>query len=331
MQALIVDDSIEKALIIQKILEKNLSLSSVIVSSAEAALEKLDMYSPLPQNTFSIILMDINLPGMNGIEVTKLIKSHPKCEDLPILMITSNNEEKYIDAAFNAGATDYINTTPIRQTELIARVNAALRLASEMERRKKREEELLETTKILNMMNRFLEKVSSHDPLTNLYNRRYFDQFLETEWENINRDKLPLSLLMIDIDFFKKYNDQYGHQAGDNVLKQFANVLSDVVTRSRDVVSRYGGEEFAVILPNTDNKGALHIAEAICKKIFEISIPHIHSQHNKVLTCSIGVATEYPVDWEKGKMERIIFKADKALYKAKGLGRNQSVFYDESN
>jgi diguanylate cyclase (GGDEF)-like protein len=331
MQALIVDDSIEKAQIIQKILEKNLSLSSVIVTSVEEALDKLDMYSPLPQNIFSLVLMDINLPGMNGIEGTKLIKSHPKYNDLPILMITSNIEEEYIDAAFNAGATDYINTTPIRQTELIARVSAALRLASEMERRKKREEELLETTKILNMMNRFLEKVSSHDPLTNLYNRRYFDQFLETEWENINRDKLPLSLLMIDIDFFKKYNDEYGHQAGDNVLKQFANLLSDVVTRSRDVVSRYGGEEFAVILPNTDNKGALHIAEAICKKIYEISIPHIHSQHNKVLTCSIGVATEYPADWEKGKMERIIFKADKALYKAKGLGRNQSVFYDESN
>ncbi|MCG9876397.1 MAG: diguanylate cyclase [Leptospiraceae bacterium] len=330
MRLLIVDDSVVKAQLIQKILSKNLSIDTEIVNSAETCLDKLKIESNKPILEYNLVLMDINLPGMNGIEVTKRIRAHEKYKDLPILMITSSNDDSFIDMAFNAGATDYINTTPIRQTELIARVNAALRLGSEMERRKKREEELLETTRILNMMNRYLENISSHDPLTNVYNRRYFDQFLESEWKNIPKSKEPLSLLMIDIDFFKSYNDEYGHQAGDSALKKFSNMLNEIVTRARDIVARYGGEEFAIILPRTNSKGAKHIADEICKKIYSLEIQHKHSPFSNFLTCSIGVATQYTESWLRDKQEEIILKADKALYKAKEKGRNQAIVYQES-
>ncbi|NCN08749.1 MAG: diguanylate cyclase [Leptospira sp.] len=330
MRLLIVDDSVVKAQIIQKILNNNLSIDTEIVSSAEECLDKLQINSSKPFMEYNLVLMDINLPGMNGIKVTKKIRSHEKYKDLPILMITSANDDSFIDMAFNAGASDYINTTPIRQTELIARVNAALRLGSEMERRKKREEELLETTRILNMTNRFLEKISSHDPLTNIYNRRYFDQFMESEWNNIPKNKQALSLLMIDIDFFKSYNDEYGHQAGDTALKKFSNMLIELVTRTRDVVSRYGGEEFAIILPQTDTRGANFIADEICKKIYSMKLLHKHSPFENCLTCSIGVATELPENWKKNNMNELILKADKALYKAKEKGRNQAVVYQET-
>ncbi|WCL48850.1 GGDEF domain-containing response regulator [Leptospira sp. GIMC2001] len=328
MKILIIDDSVEKAMILQRLLNKNLPYKVDIVPSAEEGLDRLE-YSSSNQNVpYDIVLMDILLPGMNGIQATEKLKKLTKYEDIPILMITSSSDEEFIDSAFKAGAMDYINTTPIRPLELLARVNSAIRLRNEMDRRKKREEELLETTRILNMTNRLLEKISSHDPLTNLYNRRYFDQFLEFEWNKLSNSKKPITLLMLDVDFFKSYNDEYGHQAGDTALKKVAEVLSESATRNRDTAARYGGEEFCLILPETDASGGLLLAKTICNRIYNLKIQHKHSAFNEILTISIGVATAQPEDVNKMSMIDLIEKADKALYEAKSKGRNQVVAYD---
>jgi diguanylate cyclase (GGDEF)-like protein len=328
MKILIIDDSIEKSKIIQRILKRNLPHEVEYALSAEEGLELLGFYSPNSTSHYTIILMDVIMPGMDGIEATRLLKSSPKFEDIPILMITGANDEETIDSAFKAGAMDYISTTPIRELELLARVNSAIRLYNEMDRRKKRELELIEATHTLNKTNKLLEKISTHDPLTNLYNRRYFDSYLEVEWKNIQLNKQTLSLLMVDIDFFKPYNDEYGHQAGDSALRQVSETLAHAATRGRDVVARYGGEEFAFILPNTDIRGATFIAMNICEMIQELRIPHIHSPHSSILTVSVGVANVTYPDSEKLTQTDLISMADKALYEAKSQGRNRAVVYE---
>lgn len=331
MKILIVDDAIEKCKIIQRILKKNLPYDVDIAHSAEAGFSLLgfDAQGQVSQPShYKIILMDVVMPGMNGIDATRFLKGNPVYEDTPVLMITGDNDEATIDSAFRAGAMDYITTTPIRELELLARVNSAIRLHNEMERRKKREAELIETTKILNQTNQILEKISTHDPLTNLYNRRYFDQYLEAEWENVSISHQTLSLVMVDVDYFKPYNDHYGHQDGDQVLRLVADALSHCATRSRDVVARYGGEEFAMILPNTDFQGAGFIANAVCLKIRELEIPHIRSPHDQYITVSAGYASVRFQDWADLQKTDLIARADKALYEAKSRGRNQAVAYE---
>lgn len=328
MKILIIDDSIEKAKIIQRILKKNLPHEVDYALSAEDGLDSLGFYSPKSSSQYIIILMDVIMPGMDGIEATRLLKSSPKFEDVPILMITGTSDEETIDSAFKAGAMDYISTTPIRELELLARVNSAIRLHNEMDRRKKREIELIEATHALNKTNKMLEKISTHDPLTNLYNRRFFDEYLETEWMNLQLNRQTISLLMVDVDFFKPYNDEYGHQAGDDALRKVADSLAQAATRGRDVVARYGGEEFAFILPNTDIRGAVFIAMNICEMIQELRIPHIHSPHSSILTVSVGVANITYPDSEKLTQSDLISMADKALYEAKSQGRNRAVIYE---
>jgi diguanylate cyclase (GGDEF)-like protein len=331
MKILVVDDSIEKSKIIQRILEKNLPHEVETASTAEVGLDLLKFDQPSTEPCpYGIILMDIMLPGINGIEATRMLKEHPHFADVPILMITASTDEAFIDSAFRAGAMDYINTTPIRQLELLARVNSAIRLHNELERRKQREKELIETTRILNDTNQLLEKISSHDPLTNLFNRRYFDKYLESECLKVKLSREPLSLLMIDVDFFKKYNDEYGHQAGDTALQKVAETLGNSVARNRDIAARYGGEEFAIVLPNTPAAGAMNIAKKINKAIADLQIEHKHSPFQNYLTCSIGVATVQfdPDSLNKITPDLLIADADKALYKSKDKGRNQSNHYD---
>ncbi len=328
MKILVVDDSIEKASLIQRILTKKLPYDTVISDSAESAFRLLGFEDSHSVSDFKIILMDVSMPGMDGISATKLLKNSEKFKDIPILMITSSNDEETIDAAFRAGAMDYINTTPIRELELLARVNSAIRLYNELERRKRREEKLLEKTKLLNKTNKILEKISVHDPLTNLYNRRYFDKILESEWDKVPNGLNELCLLMVDLDYFKLYNDQYGHQAGDLALKKVADILKKSARRGRDLAARYGGEEFAVILSDTKLDGAVWVAGNILRAVQELEIKHIASPHNQILTCSIGVAGISGKDSLGLHPGDLISRADKALYDAKKTGRNRIVKYE---
>ncbi len=173
--------------------------------------------------------------------------------------------------------------------------------------------------------NEKLESLASVDGLTQIANRRHFDERLDAEWKRMIREQNMLSMILCDIDFFKSYNDNYGHQEGDKSLKAVAQTISSSLKRPTDIVARYGGEEFVVILPNTDSDGAFFVAEQIREKIMELKIPHAHSAANQYVTLSLGVSTA--VMDQSIPPETLIENADKALYDAKEQGRNRSVLY----
>ncbi|MEH2121331.1 GGDEF domain-containing protein [Nostoc sp.] len=166
-----------------------------------------------------------------------------------------------------------------------------------------------------------LNIIATIDSLTQVANRRRFEEYLDIEWRRMTRSQQPLSLILFDVDFFKSYNDTYGHPMGDRCLSKIARVMKDVVQRPTDLVTRYGGEEFAVILSNTDIHGAAHIAEKICFAVRKAAIPHENLQINPYVTLSAGLATEIPIF--DSNFQKIIVEADKALYQAKATGRNR--------
>lgn len=168
-----------------------------------------------------------------------------------------------------------------------------------------------------------LQEQALTDELTGLYNRRYFNEHLSIEWARGSRNGEPLSLIMLDVDYFKQYNDTYGHTAGDECLKSVANVLTDCSMRCSDMPIRYGGEEFCLLLPNTDIEGAFNIAQRIRSEIKTLAIPHSENKTFDYVTLSDGIACIIP---DKNKnLKQLVILADEALYKAKDLGRNQSV------
>jgi diguanylate cyclase (GGDEF)-like protein len=178
-----------------------------------------------------------------------------------------------------------------------------------------------ERTTELAVANEKLQQLASSDGLTNIANHRSFKDFLSQEWRRAMRQQTPISLLLMDIDYFKAYNDTYGHQSGDDCLKKIASALSKTANRPTDLVARYGGEEFAIVLSHTDIDGALTVAKAIRFKVEELKIPHAGSTANEYVTLSIGIATETPK--MNSSPEEVVAAADKALYRAKESGRNQ--------
>ncbi|MDF5710652.1 MAG: diguanylate cyclase [Nostoc sp. S4] len=186
--------------------------------------------------------------------------------------------------------------------------------SQELERR-----QLQQKLEVANYELQRLFTIATIDCLTQVANRRRFDEYLDTEWRRMARSQQFLSLILIDVDFFKSYNDTYGHPMGDRTLAKIARVIKDVVQRPTDLVARYGGEEFAVILSNTDTLGAVHIAQKICFAVWKLAIPHQNSQVSCYVTVSAGLATVIPMF--NSSFQEIIVAADKALYQAKEAGR----------
>ena len=182
-------------------------------------------------------------------------------------------------------------------------------------------------TKELELANEELEKLVRIDGLTNVANRRYFDEVLNTEYNRAIRNNSFISILMIDIDFFKGYNDNYGHILGDDTLKLVADIISKEINRPGDFVARYGGEEFAVLLPNTDDKGAVIVATRIIESVYKKKIIHCNSEVCEYVTVSVGVATK--ISFEVGSSLDLLDNADKALYIAKQNGRNQVCLFND--
>jgi len=182
---------------------------------------------------------------------------------------------------------------------------------------RKHSEEILQRT------NRELERLATEDGLTKLHNRRRFDEYLEIEWRRQSRAHKPIALVLGDVDFFKNYNDLYGHQAGDACLKAVADAIRMKARRPADLIARYGGEEFAVIMPETDGKGAWHVAEGIRLELAEKAILHGNSSVAPYVTISFGVASLFP---GAGISPQALIKdADRALYRAKQEGRNRVI------
>ncbi|UMZ74162.1 diguanylate cyclase domain-containing protein [Natranaerofaba carboxydovora] len=335
MAILVVDDSRSVRFFIKKMLEERGYKEIKEASSAKEAFDILGIYRNNNNNTdeIDLILMDIIMEDMDGVEACQIIKQEPKYNDTPIIMITSETKSEWLKKAFDAGAIDYIQKQA-GKIELYARVESALKLNNEIKERKKRERQLKDMTKHLEQINNELEEKNEKlermvniDGLTGIANRRFFDEILTREWKRSKNDKKVLSLIICDIDFFKFYNDTYGHQAGDECLKRVANKLCQVVTRPQDLVARYGGEEFAIILPYVDSDDALRIGERIRKGVKALYIPHETSEISDHVTLSVGVAT---VKYEWGnnnkkelRLDKFIELADQALYKAKQDGRDR--------
>jgi diguanylate cyclase (GGDEF)-like protein len=266
----------------------------VAAKSGEQAFKRLEI-PPLPD----LILMDIMMPGMDGYEVCRKLKENNATRDIPVIFITGKNDVQDEAKGFQAGAVDYI-TKPFSPLIALARVKTHIEL--------KRRGDML-------------ERLAGLDGLTGIPNRRNFDQFLAGEWKRSVRYSHTISLIIMDIDYFKRYNDFYGHTEGDECLKRVAKIISQTMIRSTDLSARYGGEEFACVLPETDYEGAITTANRIIKSIQNLQIPHEQSHIADYVTVSIGVASMTPQINEKAL--DLIEMADKALYEAKGNGRNQ--------
>lgn len=266
------------------------------------------------------ILQDLVMPEIDGLLMVRFFRANKKTQQTPIIVLSTKEEAEVKSQAFTMGANDYLVKLPAT-VELIARIRYHSKSYINLKERDEAFRALKESQGKLEAANRELEKLSSLDGLTGIPNRRHFDESLGKEWHRAMRAGVPLSLIMLDIDFFKLYNDHYGHQGGDDCLKRVAAILAGVARRDTDIVARYGGEEFAVILPDTDQAGAEQIAESLRAAVQGSEIPHKMSKVGEYVSISVGVGSGIPA--RNISPELLIKAADQALYKAKEEGRNR--------
>ena len=250
-----------------------------------------------------LILLDVQMPDIDGFEVCRLLKEEPATSSIPVIFVTARDSSGDEEAGFALGAVDYVSK-PFQPALVRARVRTHMRL--------KQKTDLLERFALL-------------DGLTDIPNRRSFEDHSEREFRRAERDRLPLSVIMMDIDNFKPYNDHYGHGPGDDCLRRVARTLTRVAGRPRDILARYGGEEFVALLPSTDVSGAAELAEQFRSAVESLGIPHEYSDAGKVVTLSLGVSTMSALEdrHDSEKLGELLARADTALYEAKKLGKNR--------
>ncbi|MEH2042885.1 PleD family two-component system response regulator [Nostoc sp.] len=298
---LIVDDEPFIRLILRHFLEQE----GYQIAEAQNGIEAINVFNQLHPD---IVLLDAIMPDMDGFECCTQLELLDCNKHTPVLMITGLEDQESVDRAFAVGAMDFV-TKPIHWPVLRQRVK---RLIQQSQLQQK-----------LEAVNLELQRLVTIDGLTQVANRRRFEEYFYQEWQRLKREQRPLSLILCDVDFFKLYNDTYGHRVGDRCLQTIAQAIKDMIKRPGDLVARYGGEEFAVILPNTDTKGAIHVADEICHTVRAIAIPHQNSQVSSHVTISVGFTTEIPQP--DSDLEEMIAAADQALYKAKAAGRDRFV------
>jgi diguanylate cyclase (GGDEF)-like protein len=318
---LIVDDRAENLLVLEGLLE-DLPCNIVKASSGNEALGLMLYYE------FALVLLDVQMPEMDGFEVASLMRSSEKTRNIPIVFVTAiYKEQNYIFKGYEIGAVDYL-FKPIEPVILRSKVNVFLELDLQRKQLKEQAENInlkLQQLLLLQESNEKLKTLSSIDGLTGIPNRRSFDEYMLIHWKDSYRRQAPISLIMADIDFFKAYNDNYGHLQGDDCLIKVAQALYGSVKRSKDFVARYGGEEFALILPDTDQEEAILFAKELLNKIRELSLIHNYSKIGPNVTISIGVHSLVPTDLNT--LTSFICGADSALYQAKQTGRNKACIY----
>jgi diguanylate cyclase (GGDEF)-like protein len=247
-----------------------------------------------------LVLLDVVMPGMDGYQVCTLLRADPATAAIPVIFVTAERDETSETHALDVGAVDFI-TKPVNPKVVRARVRTHLQL--------KRQGDLLREWVYL-------------DGLTNVANRRLFEERVAAEWARSVRQGEPLSVLMIDVDHFKRYNDRYGHQAGDDCLRRIASELKAALKRPTDLVARYGGEEFVALLPATDLAGAEAVAAQIRQLLRLAAIPHSDSPLGGIVTASVGICTKPPD--VVGTVAALLREADAMLYVAKSRGRDQA-------
>nr|WP_145545697.1 diguanylate cyclase [Variovorax boronicumulans] len=256
----------------------------------------LDQLRKLPAD---LVLLDAEMPGMSGFEVCEAMKADPALADIPVIFVTGHSDAAFELRGLESGAVDFI-AKPVSEPLLLARVRTQLRL-------KRLADEL--------------RRLATVDALTGLSNRRAFDNALEREWHRALRDGEPLALLLMDVDHFKKYNDHYGHPAGDACLQAVAGALQHQANRPADLAARYGGEEFALLLPNTTLDGAGHIAARLGEAVAALALAHAASPTRPTVSISIGVSGRMPETPPRCGPSDLLTRADEALYAAKAGGR----------
>ena len=278
----------------------------------DSALELFIQHRP------DLVLLDIKLPGKDGYWVAQQMRSAEPGGWTPIIFLSGLDSELNVWRGIEAGGDDYL-VKPVKPIVLVAKLRAMRRLL-DMRRR------LVSVTQELHHANQRLNAMVEVDALTGLINRRGFDRLLHREILAARRDRTPLTLMLCDLDHFKRYNDALGHVKGDNCLREIGRLLREVCVRPRDVATRYGGEEFALILPNTPRSGAMTFARALGKVLQVRAIAHPDSPLGGLLTISGGITTCVPDG--NTSAESLIMRADEALYAAKAHGRNRFFSFE---
>ncbi len=267
----------------------------LMATSGVAALQVCENKLP------DLILLDVMMPEMDGYELCRRLKDDSRLRDIPVIFVTARNDEAAETLALDVGAVDFISK-PINTRIVRARVKTHLALKSQRD---------------------ILRSLAYIDGLTAVFNRRLFDERMATEWNRSARNGAPMSVILIDVDHFKRYNDCYGHLEGDACLRTVARKLKENLRRPADVVARYGGEEFACILPETDLKGAMQLAVRLQHAVFAQQIPHADSPVTAFVTISLGVASiRGPHD--TNDPAALLALADTMLYQSKSDGRNRT-------
>lgn len=273
----------------------------------------------------TLILMDSEMPGMNGFQLCNLLKADPALVNIPVIFVTSHNDVQFEVTGFQIGAVDVI-AKPVSSPLLQARVRTQLRIKHLTDE---------------------LRRTSMTDGLTRVGNRRSLDEALDREWIRSRRNASPLSVLMVDVDHFKLFNDRYGHIAGDECLQRIAGALKDACLRPADMVARYGGEEFVMLLPDTSHEGAKHVAARVLDAVAKLAVAHDASPASGHVTVSVGLTCydKTSQGWVTSPGEsrhtddppsvlnsaKLLQAADKALYAAKLAGRAQAWMLDPSS
>ncbi len=326
MAVLIVDDSITNRKFLRHLLSRHCLTEVDEAASAEEAYELLALDPPGDVSRYELILMDIGLPGDDGVQACRRINAEPRLKDVPVLMVTACEEDQGLASAFEAGAWDYV-ARPFRANVLLARVDHALRYRNETLLRRRREEELLQVQYQLECVNNDLRHLAETDKLTGIPNRRAFEAALQSEWLKAHRTETALGLLLIDVDNFKLYNDAHGHLAGDECLRAIATAAKEAI-RDIDFIGRYGGEELICLLPRSNRENLMRVAERIRAGIENLNRTHGAPGAGKVVTVSIGAACEDPAAGYCYTPEGLLLAADQALYRAKKAGRNRACIAD---
>ncbi|MDQ3367529.1 MAG: diguanylate cyclase [Myxococcota bacterium] len=263
--------------------------------------------------TPDLVIIDLAVDPRSDAMFIRLVR---KLRDVPILLVAS---DAMLATPYSTRVLDYL-LRPVRQVELTARAQSALRLRAERKRRDLRERQLADKVRKLEVENRDLECLVCADSLTGIANRRHVLTLLDAEWRRAARDETPLSLVILDLDHFHAYNETYGHPGGDSCLKRVAEAVAGCLRRPSDFLGRYGGEEFVVVLANTDAAGALIVAERVCKTVEALAIPHAGSPMG-IVTISAGFATIQAS--AESSPQTLVGIADDALLQAKSQGRNR--------
>lgn len=298
---LIVDDINQNLQVIGSMLDQ-VGYATTFALSGQQALDRLTKTKP------DMILLDLMMPDLNGLQVCRILKDDPTYKDIPIIFLTASQEHRHLLQAFEVGAVDYV-TKPFNAPELLARVRTHLELKHTKDQLK---ESLME-----------LEQIATTDPLTGVPNRRYLLAFAEKEISRARRYKCDLSLLIMDIDHFKQVNDTYGHAIGDDVLKLVAQTTVKGL-RKEDCFGRFGGEEFVILLPHTETRFALEAAQRIRQTIADLSFTVAGKQLS--ISVSIGIASYQPSDCN---LDALLKRADDALFEAKRRGRNRVLVHQD--